>query len=314
MRAGRDATPQDRRPPVIVAGVDECQASRAALVVARRLASRLQGKLVVAHAVPPTPRHPYALGANAERLRAEVEAVGHDAVSRIVERAGCSAPDGIAIGAGEPTDFLTRVANEWDAMLVVVGARARGPATRAVLGSVSCSLAAASRRPVVIVPARCDDRVLTAADDPDTNVLCGVDGSNHSANAVSVAGDLAQRLGARLVLAHAWQAPAPQELAGAARALPETLHYDELSAPERQSSLRLVHRMLAHAAAAPAVDARLAEGPAPEALNELARDADLVVVGSRGRGPLRSAVLGSTSAFLAVHGDRPVVVTPAAGT
>jgi len=41
--------------------------------------------------------------------------------------------------------------------------------------------------------------------------------------------------------------------------------------------------------------------------------ADLIVVGSRGRGPLRAALLGSTSRTLAARACRPVVIVgPAA--
>jgi nucleotide-binding universal stress UspA family protein len=283
-------THHGRTRPRLVVGVDDNHVARRALIVARRLASRLQGRLVVAHAIPAGPRHPYALAHNAQRLRDEVEAAARDCVSRLVDGVGCRPPDEIVIGRGVPSDFLRRTADVREASLIVVGARARGAVQRAVLGSVSCSLAATARRPVVIVPAGCDDGVLSAADDPDTTILCGVDGSRYSVAAVAVATDLAERMGARLVIAHAWQPPAPEE---------------------RRSGLRLVHRMLEHAASAPGVDACLAEGSPGEALNALAEDADLVVVGSGGRGPAGGALLGSTSTLLALHGRCPVVVAPA---
>jgi nucleotide-binding universal stress UspA family protein len=58
---------------------------------------------------------------------------------------------------------------------------------------------------------------------------------------------------------------------------------------------------------------RVVLGPASEALVEAARDDDatLIVVGSRGMGGLRSALLGSVSSSVLREADRPVVVVPA---
>lgn len=59
-------------------------------------------------------------------------------------------------------------------------------------------------------------------------------------------------------------------------------------------------------------DVRLAAGSPAEVIGEAAdrEDAELLVVGSRGRGGLRSAVLGSVSRELAARAHRPVVVVP----
>jgi nucleotide-binding universal stress UspA family protein len=59
-------------------------------------------------------------------------------------------------------------------------------------------------------------------------------------------------------------------------------------------------------------EVRLATGSPAEAIRTAAdgEDAELLVVGSRGRGNLRSAVLGSVSRDLAANARRPVVVVP----
>ncbi|GAB2848037.1 universal stress protein [Streptomyces deserti] len=56
------------------------------------------------------------------------------------------------------------------------------------------------------------------------------------------------------------------------------------------------------------VDTILARDHAAEALLDAARDTDLVVVGTRGRGGFTGLLLGSVSLKVAAHADRPVVV------
>ena len=53
------------------------------------------------------------------------------------------------------------------------------------------------------------------------------------------------------------------------------------------------------------------EGGSAEALVAAAADADLLVVGNRGRGNLAAALLGSTSAKVADEAPCPVVVVRA---
>jgi nucleotide-binding universal stress UspA family protein len=56
------------------------------------------------------------------------------------------------------------------------------------------------------------------------------------------------------------------------------------------------------------VDGRLVEGNAAESIIEAAEGADLIVVGSRGRGGLRSLLLGSVSSAVIHHTRCPTVV------
>lgn len=56
------------------------------------------------------------------------------------------------------------------------------------------------------------------------------------------------------------------------------------------------------------ITTRLEHGHPSEALREVGRDAEMLVVGSSGRSGLSRALLGSTAAELAGHHERPVVV------
>lgn len=59
-------------------------------------------------------------------------------------------------------------------------------------------------------------------------------------------------------------------------------------------------------------EVRSIEGPAARVLVDAARDADLLVVGSRGRGGFASLLLGSVSNQCAHHASCPVVIVPEA--
>jgi nucleotide-binding universal stress UspA family protein len=56
------------------------------------------------------------------------------------------------------------------------------------------------------------------------------------------------------------------------------------------------------------IETRLLEGSAADGLVAESRDADLVVVGTRGRGGFSSLLLGSVSAEVAHHARCPVVL------
>jgi nucleotide-binding universal stress UspA family protein len=58
------------------------------------------------------------------------------------------------------------------------------------------------------------------------------------------------------------------------------------------------------------VDVAILEGDPAAQIIELARlrDADLIVLGSRNRGPVAAALLGSVSKDVVTHADRPVLV------
>ena len=136
-------------------------------------------------------------------------------------------------------------------------------------------------------------------------IVCGVDGSERGARALSTASWLADRMGASLVAVHVIPKPSKR----AARAFGSLTHASD-AAKERGN------RVLARALDRPDLQksvGRLVEvGNPAESLISAARDqqAALVVAGSRGGGPLRNALLGSTSQRLVRSCHLPVVIVP----
>jgi nucleotide-binding universal stress UspA family protein len=150
----------------------------------------------------------------------------------------------------------------------------------------------------------------------DRSVICGVDGSPDSQAAVKVAAEFAARLGNTLILAHVAE---PAYIAYAAAypfggtAGPMAMAEEAESTEE--DSERLIQRV-AVAAGLSDAERRVAIGHPAEQLAELADDenAELIVVGSRGRGALKAAFLGSVSYSLVDIARCPVLIVPPAAS
>lgn len=135
-------------------------------------------------------------------------------------------------------------------------------------------------------------------------VVVGVDDTESSRRALAWAAQEAVRRGATLQVVTAWTWDAA-EGAPLAAVDPGTLM--EI-AEETQS--KAVSEVVDAMAEPPVVAREVVRATAAEALVEASRHADLVVVGTHGRGPVRSALLGSVSQSVIKHSECPVVVMP----
>jgi nucleotide-binding universal stress UspA family protein len=148
------------------------------------------------------------------------------------------------------------------------------------------------------------------------SIICGVDGSADAQAALQVAVGLAERLELRLVVAHVaepayipYAAAAPFGGMAGQHAVMEEIGTQEANAE------RLLDEVVA---AAGPVDAerRASVGVPAERLADLAdeEDAELIVVGSRGRGAFKAAFLGSVSSSLVGVARCPVLIVPPGAT
>ena len=138
------------------------------------------------------------------------------------------------------------------------------------------------------------------------HIIVGVDGSDSSKGALDWAYEEAVHHGASLSVIAAFNPPA----------LPMTPPYGSVP-PEgyesqpRRDALDLLDRLTSPLEAKdPAVDIRtvVEEGSPAKVLIERSKEADLLVVGSRGHGGFAGMLLGSVSQHLVAHAECPVVV------
>jgi nucleotide-binding universal stress UspA family protein len=208
---------------------------------------------------------------------------------------------------GAPPEAILEAADREGAELLVVGSRGRGRLRSAVLGSVSRELASRARCPAVIVPSRARwTGTGSGTEDASASVVCGVDGSDQALAAAAFAGQLATRLGCRLVVVHARQnLRALADYPGASTATPPVTGQED---SVRQLVADVVKA--AEAVAGVSVVGVVEPGPPTEVLESVAdrEAARLIVIAARGVSGLRATVLGSVAADLPVSAARPVVV------
>jgi nucleotide-binding universal stress UspA family protein len=187
--------------------------------------------------------------------------------------------------------------------MIVVGSHGQTAVARAVLGSVSSGLVYHAKCPVAVIH---DEHVLAAVP-ADAPVLVGVDGSPASERATEIAFDEADRRGVGLVALHAWNDMGPL---GFGRPGQAPVEWSNFEAREHEI---LAERLSGWQERYPDVVVRkvvVSDRPAPRLL-EQAESAQLVVVGSRGRGGFAGMLLGSVGRAVVDAARIPVIVARA---
>lgn len=288
----------------IVVGVDGSPTSQEALRWSIGLADALDAEVVAIHALGLLDRWRDA-DASARSWRRTLCA--------LVERTWC-APLAQAPGAhrveirdGHPVDVLLAAADDEHACLLVVGSRGVGDRPELALGSTSLRVLQAARVPVLVVPDR-GRGAPRAAGLALRHLLVGVDRSETSRTALDVAADVAMALGGSLSVLEVVEYVPPFPL-GASTAVPSEV--DEPSPGRAMELLEAEVRDLRERGVGVQVIVRTGDPAAT--LLEVADDvdADLVVVGTRGRGGPAELLLGSVARTVADRARRPTLVVPA---
>lgn len=182
---------------------------------------------------------------------------------------------------GHPIDELEKVSHT--AALLVLGGHHGHRFAGAVFGTRSVKIAAVSQCPVVIVPPE-----FTVAD--PARVVVGVDGSNAARNAVATAARVAAGSRAILHTVYAWMPPT-------APGLQHLWSSEFVQQQEDEAKEALAVGTAGLAADYPdlQITQEIVQQPPVQALIESAKDAQLLVVGNRGRGNIARLLLGSVS-------------------
>lgn len=266
----------------VVAGIDGSPAAEAAIRwAAAEAASRGIGlRLVHAFVWSEFPGVPLGPSSEAPGLRAAADQTVQESV-KFAQKLEPGVPVAGVREDGFPSPVLIRASMKAD--LVVIGSRGLGGTLGALIGSTGLDLAAHAHCPVVVV--RPDP-----AGRPGNRVLVGYDGSSASSAALNFGLDYARRHGSEVQVVTA-----------------QPLHTDH----ERVTKLDLESTVLGRPGGQDAELIQIDGNPA-EQLLRLSADAQLIVLGSRGRGGFTGMLLGSVSQNVLHHAVCPVAVIPPA--
>ena len=276
---------------MIVVGIDESAAGETALAWAMARADSVKSPVTLVHTVYETWL---------------ADGYGYydsilDAEKKLLTEAGARAAT-LAPAVATRTDLRTgsapRVLSELskDADLIVVGTDRKGRVEGELFGSVSLQIAALAACPVAVIPLL-----------PETvrsGVYVGVDGSADSIAAVTFAAAEADRTGQDLYALYAVHLPNRRVLRRIpADAVTERMEEERVVLAQSVAGLTarypdlVVHQVL-----------ETDESPA-RALVAAAQHAQMLVVGSRGRGSLQRLLMGSVSHEVLLHITCPTIVT-----
>jgi nucleotide-binding universal stress UspA family protein len=207
------------------------------------------------------------------------------------------------VRVGLPAPEIVGLADELGVGLVVLGSRGLGALKRAVMGSVSDSVVRHAHGPVLVVRGNGRERYYLPG-----RIMLATDGSEEAASATRAALEIANATGSELHILFALFTD-------------ETLPYPHPYARERweASVERAKHDAREfvdeqaeriEAEGGRVKDAHLAFGKPDQEIVKLGEelDAGLIVVGSRGLGGVRRALLGSVSGSVVRHAHCPVLV------
>lgn len=199
-----------------------------------------------------------------------------------------------------PAAGLQAIAEDIGAALIVVGSSHHSGVGRVLAGSVAESVLAGAQVPVAIAP-----RGHAGADHSLVTIGCGFDGSPESREALGWAAALARQRRARLRALAVFT-----QMAFGGVSTTGALGYQSANDVLRHALDRTTRDAVASLGNGIEASASLLDGDPAIALAEASADLDLLVLGSRGYGPVRTVLLGSVSRALVRHSACPVVVLP----
>ncbi|MFZ2528844.1 MAG: universal stress protein [Rhodococcus sp. (in: high G+C Gram-positive bacteria)] len=290
-------------PKPIVVAVDGSDAAAAAVIWAARSAAARALPLhivTVVHVPSFYYSEPYLAQSFHQEMKDTARARLDNAAVLARQTAEETGPLTVTTGHLEGKVAQTLVELSARATQLVLGSRGLGEVKGLLIGSVTLAVAAHSHAPVAVVRGR----TLDGAPPAEGPVVVGVDGSESCEPAVEAAFEEAAARGATLVAVNVWSDVSVQPSLGA---VPEDPQWSTIQTGEE---VVLAERLAGFRERYPdvVVERVVARDRPVRVLSEYAETAQLLVVGTRGRGGFKGLLLGSTSNALIQTADCPVLV------
>jgi nucleotide-binding universal stress UspA family protein len=290
-------------PHGVVVGADGSPSSRVAVRWAAHEAAMRHVPLTVVHVAASLSVAASTLAWPAGRVPEEVLEIQENESRRIIAEAIKVAEDSaeggdrpeisseLFFGGAVPT--LVDLSKE--SQMVVVGCHGRTGQHRRLLGSVSTGLIHHAHCPVAVI----HDEIPSSLQSAQLPVLVGIDGSRASESATGIAFDEASWRGVDLLALHVWTDADMSTVFGVepsvVQSAAEKTLAESLAGWQERYPEVTVHRLVEF------------EQPARHLLDQSER-AQLVVVGSHGRGGFAGMLLGSVSTAVAQEARVPVII------
>ncbi len=284
----------------VIIGFDGTEPGRDALAFGRRLAAATGARPTVVCV------HPFLAHSTDSSAEEVINTGFRDGAERTLEEARAALEDVAGatfrtIADGSPARALHRAAEDVDAALIVLGSTHRSRLGRVMPGTTADQILHAAPCAVAVAP-------VGYADHPHESfgvIAAAVDAGDEAVRVARVAARIAHGAKAALRLvtvvdAHYTDGPL---YSGA-------LGYGALRDMLRETATGTLERAVAAATPTIVPETRAREGAAADELVAESTQVDLLVLGSRGFGPLRRIVLGSVSTKVLRAAACPVIVLP----
>jgi nucleotide-binding universal stress UspA family protein len=280
----------------IIVAVDESQGASDAIALASTLAGITGSTLTLVNVFP------YDAGRASNREFEEyMRQPSRELLERLRDAHGDQTLELKAIPNTSPSHGVHALAEQEDADLIVVGSTHTGRAGRVLPGSTAERLLHGAPCPVAVAPNGYAQR----ADQPPAVIGCGYDGSASSRRALTASRRLAAATGAQLRAIRVFE-PLMYDLPPGNHAFGGTASYNDTLHARASEELEAAVAGIETAGA----ESQLEVGNAAKVLADVSEGLDLLLIGSRGYGPMHAVMVGGVSGQVVREAACPVIVFP----
>jgi nucleotide-binding universal stress UspA family protein len=279
----------------LIIGYEGSDQGEDAVEYGRALCDVIGAEPVLVSVIPPTHPSIESFGPEAARDYRRQELL--EVAGR---RLGGWSPDLRSVVGGSIGHGLINAAEELDAVCIVIGSCHRGAVGRVALGSVGGSLIHGAPCAVAVAPAG-----YAANRDPVLHMGIAFDGTPEAWAALETGIGMVERAHGRLSIftVSDFTSHVP---ATAFNVLTE----GEMTNAERKEKRRVLDLALARVPQGLPVEGTLLKGDAGHMLSQASQAVDLMIIGSKGYGPIRRVFAGSVAAHVMHHAHSAVIVLP----